>query len=55
MEHLLPTGGAVTSTHGPEVADKLAPAVTVHCKAFVVPPVTVAKMRRTLPGRTLNP
>jgi len=52
---LLPLAGAVTSTQLPDVEDSCAPPVADQLTAFVVPPMTVANMRRTLPGNTLKP
>lgn len=55
IEQLLPAAGAVTSTQLPDAAESLAPPLTDQLIPFVVPPVTVAKIRRTLPAITLNP
>jgi hypothetical protein len=55
MEQLLPAAGAVTSTQLPVVAESVAPPFTDQFTPFVTPLVTVAKMRRTLPGNTLKP
>jgi len=55
MEQLLPVDGAVTSTQFPVGEESVAPPVAVQLTALVTPLVTVAKMRRTLPGNILKP
>jgi hypothetical protein len=51
-----PVAGAVTSIHEPELEEICAePDFTVQATWFVLPLVTVAKIRRVEPGMTLNP